>query len=246
MKKYILLFLVTSILTIYSGKLHANTVLFEHSGSNNPTTEGWTHNVGAGGGTSSGAAGNAWYVEDASVAGGSWESYSQTANSTQVADASVNGWTLSTTLLMANGSTGVFNSIFAQYVDGTNAWTMWFDIASDGDPIISIGHADPEQAFGSYTVEGGAGSYHTYSLLYDPVLSSTDVYVDGIEQISDFTGRSQTDTYVAWGAGASNGTGRADFSSVQFSVVPEPISTTLFIVGGATLGFRRFRKKFKK
>ncbi len=30
------------------------------------------------------------------------------------------------------------------------------------------------------------------------------------------------------------------------AVVPEPISSTLFIVGGATLGFRRFRKKFKK
>ena len=30
------------------------------------------------------------------------------------------------------------------------------------------------------------------------------------------------------------------------SVVPEPISSILFIVGGATLGFRRFRKKFKK
>ncbi len=29
-------------------------------------------------------------------------------------------------------------------------------------------------------------------------------------------------------------------------VVPEPISSTLFIVGGATLGLRRFRKKFKK
>ncbi len=29
-------------------------------------------------------------------------------------------------------------------------------------------------------------------------------------------------------------------------VVPEPISSTLFLIGGATLGFRRFRKKFKK
>lgn len=29
-------------------------------------------------------------------------------------------------------------------------------------------------------------------------------------------------------------------------VVPEPISSTLFLVGGATLGFRHFRKKFKK
>ena len=32
---------------------------------------------------------------------------------------------------------------------------------------------------------------------------------------------------------------------VSISVVPEPISSTLFIVGGATLGFRRFRKKIK-
>jgi hypothetical protein len=30
------------------------------------------------------------------------------------------------------------------------------------------------------------------------------------------------------------------------SVVPEPVSSTLFIVGGATLGFRRFRKKYRK
>jgi hypothetical protein len=30
------------------------------------------------------------------------------------------------------------------------------------------------------------------------------------------------------------------------TVVPEPVSSTLFIIGGATLGFRRFRKRFKK
>jgi len=32
-------------------------------------------------------------------------------------------------------------------------------------------------------------------------------------------------------------------STIPTTVVPEPISSTLFIVGGATLGYRRFRKK---
>jgi hypothetical protein len=41
--------------------------------------------------------------------------------------------------------------------------------------------------------------------------------------------------------------GRADGKlELYTTVVPEPVSSTLFIVGGATLGFRRFRKKFKK
>jgi len=35
-------------------------------------------------------------------------------------------------------------------------------------------------------------------------------------------------------------------ANTTVTVVPEPISSTLFIVGGATLGFRRFRKKFNK
>ena len=41
--------------------------------------------------------------------------------------------------------------------------------------------------------------------------------------------------------------GSFDFTNTySMSVVPEPISSTLFIVGGATLGLRRFRRKFKK
>ena len=50
---------------------------------------------------------------------------------------------------------------------------------------------------------------------------------------------------VDFGIEAINGYGRSGTLSYSTAVAPEPISSTLFIVGGATLGFRRFRKKFK-
>jgi len=46
---------------------------------------------------------------------------------------------------------------------------------------------------------------------------------------------------------ANSLTGTGEFHQYQFDhnvpVVPEPVSSILFITGGATLGFRRFRKK---
>ena len=48
---------------------------------------------------------------------------------------------------------------------------------------------------------------------------------------------SVTASYTAKGP-KTNGTG-----ATSFTVTPEPISSILFLTGGATLGFRRFRKK---
>ena len=39
---------------------------------------------------------------------------------------------------------------------------------------------------------------------------------------------------------------RSILSHTDIAVAPEPISSTLFLIGGATLGFRRFRKKFSR
>ncbi len=206
-----IIFIVSLIFFVYSGNLHANTILSQHSGSNNPTTEGWTHNYGSGGGTTSGAINDggtaAWYVDDTSVSIHTWESYTQTVNSAQIADASLYGWVLTANLRMISGTTGVHNSMHVLYRNGTTDWAMSFNTDSDGDPIIQFGDPYYGTLFGSYTIEGGEGANHTYSLVYDSVDESADLFVNGIERISDYTGNgSTTATVVGWGAGASNGT----------------------------------------
>lgn len=47
-----------------------------------------------------------------------------------------------------------------------------------------------------------------------------------------------TAKYAGCGSGCE-----LNYGTTSFTVVPEPVSSMLFLVGAATLGFRRFRKK---
>jgi hypothetical protein len=108
---------------------------------------------------------------------------------------------------------------------------MGFGTQPDGDPIVflptSIG---PPLAGLTYVLDGAGPGYHMYELVYDPVFSSADLYVDGVKRLSDYTGLpspNETPT-VSWGAGSSGDTGQGNYNLVQFAIVPEPSTVTLF------------------
>lgn len=95
----------------------------------------------------------------------------------------------------------------------------------------------------------------TYStrLDYNLLLDNYSVYVDGSvllsgQMIPDYLDKTSVDRFgfdIAESLPGSMGN-QFVLDNVTVTVVPEPISSTLFIVGGATLGLRQFRKKFWK
>ncbi len=235
--------LLASLLILTSVLTGQSAVVFNHSGNANPTTEGWSE-IGAGIGVTTGPVTNdlgtgldSWFVRDTSVVTNSAIQYVATPSPTIHVQAATLGWTLSANVRMVESSVGSFGGMFADYLTDTVAFTMFFDREPDGDPrVLLYGH-------GSYTLDGvGDGAYHLFELVYDPTEGSADLFVDGVERLSNYTGLASGDNRIGWGASGSTETGRGHFNSVSFTVVPEPSHTAwVGILVGATMVSRRRR-----
>jgi hypothetical protein len=88
-----------------------------------------------------------------------------------------------------------------------------------------------------YTLSGNSG-FSTFSLRYDPLASSADLFLDGTEIISDYGGFPSSETVVLWGAGRSPDRGQGNFSHVSFAVAVDTTCTVTFRHGthGALAG----------
>jgi hypothetical protein len=229
----------------------ADIVIFEHNGQLDPINdEAWM--LGGSGGTGvdvgpladdAGSGMDAWFVDDNSTAGGSNLSYFQSLTAGQTGQANL-GWTLSTTIRIPDNSVTTGLSPFVSYRDTVTSWEMAFGSDVDGDPVVLLRNTGGSVAGPSFTLEGAGNTYHTYDLIYDPTAGSADLFIDGIERISNFSGYGFSETLgnVGWGAGSSADTGQGNFNHVRFSVVPEPSSMVVVAFTFLTAGvFRRRR-----
>jgi large repetitive protein len=219
--------------------------VFTHVGATNPTTEGWAA-IGLGFSVTTGpltpdpgTGTDAWSVVDPSTAGGSVRLYEQVPTAATHSMAASQGWSLSTEARFLQTGTGTFPAMNLEYATGSTRYVLAFDREDiTGNPIVQLvdvatgaGYIGP-----TFTLVGaGDGGYHTYDLIYDPTAMSADLFVDGIERLSDYTGFAGAIDRVVWGAGASDGTGQGHFSSVVFSVGPNSNGVPEIDAGVATL-----------
>lgn len=212
--------------------LAVGQVLIQHVGANAPASEGWGQ---AGNGGSAGAVANdagsgfdAWFVNDSD---GSYRYYTEALTAAERENAQTLGWTLRARLRIVDTSDNPDYSVFVGYWPNTNTFfVMTFGSDADGNPIVwlptgpSTGPRHTVIALGSTP---SSEQYHLYELVYDPLLGSADLFVDGTEVSSDYLGLPDAvpDTYngrVSWGGGQTDSTGHGNYNLVQFELHAPP------------------------
>lgn len=231
------------------------TVLFSHSGSADPTTEGWSRSMSTS--TVTGSAYDdggtqVWKIYDpGNSTGGTGLYYSAAMNSTLLATAMSSGWELSATISLptddpnsdvawvTNGNTWL--GFIANESPGVRRyWGLIFGRAANGDTIVSVNGVS-----GSKTLAPG---YHDYSMVYDPLTALVSVYVDGEVWKTDYTGLTTGagSNSVYWGDNSAQTSAitprSAYYESVQFAIAPEP-SRLLLLGVGILLGCVRRQRR---
>ncbi len=123
---------------------------------------------------------------------------------------------------------------------GWNTWDWW--VATPGNPLPLLPGATPiiPNAATTITIDPTIAANQSGSNMFalggfNPAIATT-IQADELSAggFMTFPPNPITGTPQAWNYWSN------------LTVAPEPVSSTLFIVGGATLGIRRFRKKFMK
>jgi hypothetical protein len=209
------------------------TLIIQHFGDTDPTTEGFTlggGSTGQVGGITNDLGFNAWST---TVANSSVSYYCSIENLTGL------DWELTGTIRIVSSNTipGVFNLYLST---GLEQFEVKIGSDANGNPIVA--------ALGSslspvYVLNNAGSTYNTYQLLYDAASDTADLYINGVEQMEDIVG----DTYfefppqpqLSWGGGNQGPTSQANWNMVSLEIVPEPLAIFLLFLGGGVFIYVR-------
>jgi len=199
--------------------------VIRHFGTNDPTgSEGWTADAeveGEFGPVLDVGGVPAWFTDDSSSTVESGAYYVKYLSAIQLAQAAESGWRLAFRVRVVDVpdfASRQFGGVMLHYADGTRIWMLHLGSEADGDPtVFAVGGE-------TLTLQGGGAGYHLYELVVDPGDGTTDLFVDGIEQISDLSAElSSIAPTVGWGNSSGADTGHANYNLVEFQLGAQPI-----------------------
>jgi hypothetical protein len=240
-RKLRIAFSVISLIVLGRSPCLGQTVIFQHVGSVMPAYEGWSPSIPAIESANTGPINDggtpAWFIADnfpvdnTPYASPFAFTYRGFLSASQAATASSQGWSLKVKMRTLNSPYVPPNGLpFADFQTNGRSFAMAFANQPDGDPIVVLPGFPAPLFDQTYVLEGDGPGYHMYELIYDPSSNSADLFVDGVERLSNYTGRPGIvpDPLVFWGA--RHGAGQGNFNLVQFAIVPEPSAVALFTV----------------
>lgn len=244
----------------------AHAVALVHSGAADPVTEGflsWHYGPSASGSAISNDQGrDAWQVAALGTDtqfGYIWGSYPAAQQS-----AFAGGFEISLVArLMQGTSASVYSSanpvvLASATLDGPTRYGIYLGLDANGDAVVVLPKSLDASGGGgrirvtgglSYTLTGLGNGYHTYDLVFGPLVAGTQtgtLYVDGTARLSGYTGYAN-----AYGSNFGFGFydvsgGVARFSHVQISAVPEPSNALMLLAGLMAVGPRAVRRAARR
>lgn len=228
--------------------------IVNHSGSADPTTEGWTFET-LGTGTinkgpitnDAGSGYDAWYVHDASA---DYGIYYQLFTAGQKADLVANDWTAQMRMRNPNNSDAAGGGVAfdVNLGSGGKRFYVYFGTQADGNPTWDLAgnYAADNTDIPLLARVGLGGGYHLYEFRYNATTTTADFYVDGTIAVAGLAGVSGAGggngrVQFASGAGGDQGQGNYNLVTLSLGVVPEPASASLLAIGGLSLLGRRRR-----
>jgi hypothetical protein len=224
-------------LSIYSARAQG-IVVAQHSGSTDPTTEGFSL-VASGQharvGPVLGDMGmNAWATTVSNVNNNIGYQYFLTPD--QQAQLAGADWTLSSRLRVV-ASSGVLGNNYASFSMGTNRFNMFIGSEPNGDPFVLVGDSSLSP---TYILQGGGQGYHDYQLRYSAAAGAADLWIDGVPRLTGLLGSGAGFPALRWGESQA-GPSQANWNFVSLQIVPEPAPLALFVIGLSPLLSRRLR-----
>jgi hypothetical protein len=236
----------------------ADVLVWSHTGTNNPVTEGWTQYTGGAGFTGiDGANDGSWEIGTTTA---QYRTYDHTNDLTaaQLSLAETNGYKLE---MVVKAQTGILPQPVRHEIGGQaliggtlHVWSA-IGFGSDASGNVLVGLIDgPGYNYGTTaTVPGSGSAYHTYDLIFKPSNGKEDLYVDGSLLIANHTPASYPNTwglensYINFGANDGTATGTGWYKSVEFSVIsPVPEPSTLAMLPVALVGLLAYARRSRK